>query len=74
MVFSGFDVHKFANMSYLQRIDLLTERFVGKKRAFRVRLRRGDRSERMLISLIRAEELPENVASPAKKGKLADGS
>jgi hypothetical protein len=39
------------------------------KRAFRVRLRRGDRSERMLICLVGAEELPDNLASPAKKQK-----
>jgi hypothetical protein len=72
VVFSGFDVNEFASKSYLQRIDLLRDRFVGKKRAFRVRLRRGDNAERrMLICLIGAKELPVDHASPFKKEETA---
>jgi hypothetical protein len=70
-VFSGFNVDEFANKGYLQRIDLLKERFVGKKLVFRVRLRKGDRSERMLISLVGAEQLPPNYGGLAKKKKGA---
>jgi hypothetical protein len=36
-----------------------------------MRVRHGDRSERMLISLVGAEELPENFGSPSKKKKGA---
>jgi hypothetical protein len=71
VVFSGFDVNEFASKSYLQRIDLLKDRFVGKKRAFRVRVRRGDNAERMLVCLIGVEELPIDHASPSKKEKTA---
>ena len=66
-VFSGFNVDEFAIKGYLQRIDLLKERFVGKKLVFRVRIRKGDRSERMLISLIGAEQLPPDYEGLAKK-------
>jgi hypothetical protein len=69
VVFSGFDVNESASKSYLQRIDLLRDRFVGRKRAFRVRLRRGDNAERMLICLTGAEELRVDHASPSKKEK-----
>jgi hypothetical protein len=71
VVFSGFDVNEFASKSYLQRFDLLRDRFVGKKRAFRVHLRRGDNAERMLIYLTGAEELLVDNASPSKKEKIA---
>jgi hypothetical protein len=71
VVFSGFDVNEFASKSYLQRIDLLKDRFVGKKRAFCVRLRRRDHAERMLICLTGAKELPVDHASPSKKEKTA---
>jgi hypothetical protein len=64
-------VNEFASRSYLQRIDLLKDRFIGKKRAFRVRLRRGDHAERMLICLTRAKELPVDHNSPSKKEKTA---
>jgi hypothetical protein len=40
-VFFGFNVNKFASKGCLQRINLLTERFVGKKLVFRVRLRKA---------------------------------
>jgi hypothetical protein len=73
VVFSGFDVNEFASKSYLQRTDLLKDRFIKKKRAFRVRLRRGDNAKRMLICLTGAEELPVNHASPSKKEKTAVG-
>jgi hypothetical protein len=63
--------NEFASKSYLQHIDLLKDRFVGKKRALRVRLRRGDNAERMLICLIGAEKLPVDHASPSKKEKTA---
>jgi hypothetical protein len=71
VVFSGFDVNEFARKSHLQRINLLKDRFVGKKRAFHVRLRRGDNAERMLICPTGAEELPVNHARPSKKEKTA---
>jgi hypothetical protein len=70
-VFSGFNVDEFASKGYLQRINLLTKRFVGKKLVFRVRLRKGNRSERMLISLVGAEELPPNYGGLTKKKKNA---
>jgi hypothetical protein len=69
VVFSGFNVHEFAAKGYMDRINLLKERFVGKKRVFRVRLRRGDRSERMLLLLVEAEELPEDFSSPSNRKK-----
>jgi hypothetical protein len=69
VVFAGFKVKDFASKSYIERIHLLQDRFVGKKRVFRVRIRRGDRSERMLISLVGAEELPEDFGSPSKRKK-----
>jgi hypothetical protein len=73
VVFSGFNIKEFANKSYIERIHLLQDRFVGKKRVFRVRVRRGDRAERMLISLIGAEELPEiSIAHP--KGRKAQST
>jgi hypothetical protein len=62
VVFSGFDVNEFASKSYL-----LKDRFVGKKRAFRVHLCRGDHAKRMLICLTRAEESPVDHASTSKK-------
>jgi hypothetical protein len=68
-VFSGFNVHEFAAKGYMDQINLLKERFVGKKRVFRVRPRRGDHSERMLLLLVGAEELPENFSSPSKRKK-----
>lgn len=71
VVFSGFNVNEFANKGYLKRINLLKDRFVGKKRVFRVRLHRGDNTERMLISFIEAEELLKNYSSPLKKRKGA---
>lgn len=71
VAFTGFDVEDFTAKGYLERINLLKERFVGKKRVFRVRMRRGDRSERMLLSLVGAEELPANFGGPSKKWKSA---
>jgi hypothetical protein len=73
-VFTGYNVDEFASKSYLERINLLKERFVGIKRVFRIRLRKGDRSERMLLSLVGAEELPPNCSGAAKKRKSAVGS
>jgi hypothetical protein len=70
-VFSGFNVEEFVSKGYLQRINFLTERFVRKKLVFRVRLRKGDRSKRMLISLDDAEELPSNYGGLTKKKKSA---
>lgn len=68
-VFTGFDVNEFATMGYLARINTIKDRFVGKKRAFCVRLRGGDRPERMLMSLVGAEELPADFGGAAKKLK-----
>jgi hypothetical protein len=67
VVFAGFNVKDFASKSYIERIRLLQDRFVGKKRVFRVRVRRGDPSKRMLISLVGAEELPEDFGSPEER-------
>lgn len=69
VVFSGFNVNEFTNKGYLERINLLRDCFVGKKRVFRVRLRRGNNTERMLISLIEAEELPEISAVRLRSGR-----
>jgi hypothetical protein len=74
VVFSGFSVNEFGRKSYLERINLLKERFVGKRRVFRVCLRRGYRAKRMLISLVGAEELPPDYDSPPKRKKFAAGS
>jgi hypothetical protein len=71
VVFSGFNVKDFARKSYIERVRLLQDRFLNKKRVFRVRVRHGDHSECMLISLIGAEELPKTFNSPPKKRKGA---
>jgi hypothetical protein len=69
--FSDFTVEDFASKGYLERVNLLKERFVGKKRVYRVRLRRGNQFERMLLSIVGAEELLANYAGIAKKWKSA---
>jgi hypothetical protein len=73
-VFSGYNVDEFASKSYLERVNLLKERFIGKKRVYRIRLKKGDRSERMLLSLVGAEELSSNYGGASKKKKSAAGS
>jgi hypothetical protein len=73
-VFTGYNVDEFATKSYIERVNLLKERFVGKKLVFHIHLKKGDRSERMLLSLVGAEELPSNYGGVAKKWKSCAGS
>jgi hypothetical protein len=69
IVFSGFNVAEFASKRYLERINLLRDQFVGVKRVFCVRLRRGNQFEPMLISLNHVEDLPANYDNSSKRKK-----
>lgn len=66
---TGYEPEAFAQEGYLDRIRLLEARFLHKKRAFHVRVRKGNTADRTLIALAMAEELPSDMGSPSKKSK-----